>query len=68
MVPLHCSRDKMRQLIKREIRNAEAANPLCIFWWNNLVDKDIIRLLYEASEAGVDIRLIGKMPAHWCLK
>ena len=58
MAPLFL-RDKMRQLIKREIRNAEAGKPASIFIKvNNLVDKDIIRLLYEASEAGVDIRLI----------
>ncbi len=52
-------RKKFKQLIAREIANAKAKKPASLFFkLNNLVDKEIIRKLYEASNAGVKIRLI----------
>ena len=52
-------RKKIENLIKNEIRNAkEGFGGQIIFKMNSLVDESIIRLLYEASEAGVDIKLI----------
>ena len=52
-------RNKVTLLIENEIRNAKAGKKAHIFLkLNNLTDKDIIELLYEASNAGVDIRLI----------
>ena len=52
-------RQKMQALISREIehqRNGEKGR--IIFKMNSLVDKGVIRLLYEASQAGVSIDLI----------
>lgn len=52
-------RKKIENLIKNEIRNAkEGFGGQIIFKMNSLVDESIIRLLYEASEAGVNIKLI----------
>ena len=52
-------RKKIENLIKNEIRNAkEGFGGQIIFKMNSLVDESMIRLLYEASEAGVDIKLI----------
>lgn len=52
-------RDKLEDLIKNEIRSAKKGKPAAI--WaklNALVDKRIIDLLYEASNAGVSIDLV----------
>ncbi len=50
---------KLKQLISREIKNAKEGKPASLFFKiNNLVDKEIIKKLYEASVAGVEIRLI----------
>lgn len=52
-------RDKLEELIKNEIRAAKKGKPAAI--WaklNALVDKKIIDLLYEASQAGVSIDLV----------
>jgi polyphosphate kinase len=58
MAPLFL-RDKLRMLIKREIRNAQDGLRAEIFIKvNSLIDKDIIQQLYLASQAGVQIRLI----------
>lgn len=58
MAPIYL-RNRLAFLIKKEIKNAQAGKRAEIFFKvNNLVDKEIIRLLYEASKAGVQIRLI----------
>ena len=52
-------RKKIENLIKNEIRNAkEGVGGQIIFKMNSLVDESMIRLLYEASQAGVNIKLI----------
>ncbi len=52
-------RPRLKKLIKIEIKNAKAGKPAyIIFKVNNLVDSSIIDLLYEASAAGVKIKLI----------
>ena len=52
-------RKKIENLIKNEIRNAkEGVGGQIIFKMNSLVDESTIRLLYEASQAGVNIKLI----------
>ena len=54
-----CLRDRFEQLIEREIVHARAGRPArLIFKVNALADSRIIRLLYEASRAGVQIDLI----------
>jgi polyphosphate kinase len=51
-------RQSITQLIKKEIRWAgEGHHAYIHFKLNNLVDQDIINELYEASKAGVEIRL-----------
>lgn len=53
------NRDKFRDRINREIRNARhGKSAKIILKANNLVDGEIIELLYAASQAGVKIRLI----------
>lgn len=52
-------RRRLVQLIEKEIHNAKKGREAWILIkLNNLVDRDMISLLYEASEAGVKIRLI----------
>jgi len=52
-------REKFIYLIKREIKNAEEGKKAeIIAKMNSLVDPEIIKLLYLASEAGVKINLI----------
>ncbi len=52
-------RRRLNRLINNEISNAKTGNnAYIIFKINNLVDKDIIYKLYEASNAGVKIKLI----------
>ena len=52
-------RERLEQLIEREIAHARAGRPArLIFKVNALADARIIRLLYEASRAGVQIDLI----------
>ncbi|NNC95340.1 MAG: polyphosphate kinase 1 [Chitinophagales bacterium] len=53
------TRKKFNAMISTEIRNAKAGKKAFIFLkMNNLVDKDMINKLYEASQAGVQIKLI----------
>lgn len=53
------SRRKFNQLINNEIRNAKRGERAeIILKLNNLVDEELIRKLYEASQAGVKIVLI----------
>jgi polyphosphate kinase len=52
-------REKMQALINREIDHQQQGNPgHLIFKANSLVDKDIIKLLYRASQAGVKVDLL----------
>ncbi|MBQ9263323.1 MAG: polyphosphate kinase 1 [Clostridia bacterium] len=60
-------RDTLKQLIKRERRNAEAGLPARITAkMNSLVDPKIIHQLYKAADAGVEIDLIVR--GICCLK
>jgi len=52
-------RNKMTLLIENEIKNAKAGKKAFIYLkLNNLTDFEIINQLYEASKAGVTVRLI----------
>ena len=54
-------RKRLEKLIEREIEHARAGRPArLIFKINALVDQRIIRLLYEASRAGVRIDLLAR--------
>ncbi|MBD3287576.1 polyphosphate kinase 1 [candidate division KSB1 bacterium] len=58
VAPFHL-RKKIRKLIQNEISNArKGKEAYIILKLNNLVDSQIIEKLYEASEAGVKIKLI----------
>jgi polyphosphate kinase len=51
-------RDRLLKLIEREARRAEAGQPAAIrAKMNALVDPAMVRALYRASQAGVDIQL-----------
>jgi len=52
-------RDRLENLIRREIRHQQQGRQgRLIFKMNSLMDTSIIRLLYQASQAGVQIELI----------
>jgi polyphosphate kinase len=52
-------RNKITLLIENEIENAKAGKKAFIYLkLNNITDSEIINFLYEASNAGVNIRLI----------
>ena len=52
-------RSKLNTLINREIKHAKSGKRAEIFLkMNNLVDEDVIEKLYQASKAGVKIKLI----------
>ena len=52
-------RPQLKALIEREIGHARAGRPArLIFKMNSLVDPSMIRVLYEASQAGVKIDLL----------
>jgi polyphosphate kinase len=52
-------RDRMESLIRREIEHQKSGRGgLLVFKMNSLVDKGIVRLLYEASQAGVRVDLV----------
>lgn len=52
-------RQKLKQLISREIKFAKDGKPAKLFFKvNNLTDNEIIKKLYDASLAGVEIKLI----------
>lgn len=52
-------REKLVELIRREIKHAQnKRDAYLIFKANSLVDKQIIQLLYEASQSGVKIDLL----------
>jgi len=51
-------RNKLTRMIRNEIINANEGKKAFIYLkLNNLVDKQLIQLLYDASEAGVKVRL-----------
>ncbi|MFN4298338.1 MAG: polyphosphate kinase 1 [Thermaurantimonas sp.] len=59
IVSPHYQRLKINELIDSEIKNAKAGKEAYIFWkLNSLSDTGIIEKLYQASQAGVKIRLI----------
>ena len=52
-------RRKLVDFIAKEIKNAKEGKPASIFLKvNNLVDKEMIQRLYDAGEAGVQVRII----------
>ncbi|HHM02384.1 MAG TPA: polyphosphate kinase 1 [Caldithrix abyssi] len=52
-------RNRLKKLIKNEIKNAQAGERAeIILKLNNLVDTGMINLLYSASQAGVSIKLL----------
>ncbi len=54
-------RRRLTEMIRREMENAKAGKPArLIFKMNALVDPPLIRLLYEASGAGVQVDLIAR--------
>ncbi len=59
IVSPHYTRSKFLGMIDREIENAKAGRPASMFLkMNSLSDYDMVDKLYEASNAGVKIRLI----------
>jgi len=59
MVSPYDTRRKLTKLIDTEIKNAGKGRPArIILKINNLEDQGLIRKLYEASEAGVEVRLM----------
>jgi polyphosphate kinase len=59
LVSPHTSRPGLVALVEQEIANAQAGYRASMtLKCNNLVDKDLVTKLYEASQAGVEIRLI----------
>ena len=59
MVSPYDTRRRLTKLIDTEIKNAGKGRPAYIILKvNNLEDRGLIRKLYEASEAGVEVRLM----------
>lgn len=59
LVSPHSSRPRLLAMIEREIANAnKGLRAALTLKCNNLVDKELVMKLYEASDAGVEIRLI----------
>jgi polyphosphate kinase len=60
-------RDRMIALIQREVKHSQAGqHGRIVAKMNALVDPQIIRALYEASQAGVSIDLIVRGPCCLC--
>ncbi|KAA3657593.1 MAG: polyphosphate kinase 1 [Calditrichaeota bacterium] len=52
-------RKRFKKLIRNEIKNAEAGKDAYILAkMNSLVDREMINLLYQASQAGVNVKMI----------
>jgi polyphosphate kinase len=59
LVSPHTTRSGLMELIEQEIANARAGYRASMtLKCNNLVDKELVLKLYEASDAGVEIKLI----------
>ncbi|WP_029905385.1 polyphosphate kinase 1 [Prevotella sp. 10(H)] len=59
MISPYYMRDQFESLVKQEIKNAQNGKKAYIYAkFNSLTDEDMINLLYKASQAGVEIRLI----------
>src|SRR6056297_3330184 len=59
MVSPHSCRSGLVELIDAEITNARGGYPAALtLKCNNLVDRDLVLKLYQASQAGVQVRLI----------
>jgi polyphosphate kinase len=59
LVSPHSSRSGLYELMDREISNARDGYPAAMtLKCNNLADRDMVLKLYEASSAGVEVRLI----------
>lgn len=59
MVSPYYMRSQFEDLVKQEIKNAQNGKKAYIYAkFNSLTDEEMINLLYDASHAGVDIRLI----------
>ena len=59
MISPYYMREQFETLIKQEIKNAQSGKKAYIYAkFNSLTDEDMISLLYKASQAGVEIRLI----------
>ncbi len=59
MVSPFTTREKISKMIEREIEFAQEGKPAyLIFKMNSLQDNKMIKLLYKASQAGVEIRLL----------
>lgn len=59
LVSPHTTRSGLNKLIEREISNARDGYPASmILKCNNLVDRELAMKLYEANDAGVEIKLI----------
>ncbi len=59
LVSPHSSRPGLMQLIEQEIENAKAGyRAEMTLKCNNLVDRKLVKKLYEASDAGVQVHLI----------
>jgi polyphosphate kinase len=59
LVSPHGTRTGLMALIEQEIANARAGYRAAMtLKCNNLVDKEVVMKLYEASEAGVEVRLL----------
>ncbi len=59
LVAPYFMRDRFEELVHREIRNARQGRPAYIHLkCNTLTDERLVRLLYRAGRAGVQVRLI----------
>lgn len=59
LVSPYSMRDEFKKLIYQEIKHAEKGKKAYIYAkFNSLTDKSMINLLYKASQAGVEIKLI----------
>ena len=59
MVSPYYMRTQFEEQIRQEIKNAQNGKKAYIYAkFNSLTDEEMIKLLYKASQAGVDIRLI----------
>jgi len=61
-------RRRLYSLIDTEIENAGKGLPAYLYAKiNNLVDEEMIKKLYQASRAGVKIKLVVREPVRWFL-